>query len=572
MPPRPAVLRLLAGAAVIAAIGLLTLVAWWSTLPLRDAVIERAYRETQLEALSLSEQLSAVARSATSSLTAVTQTLQERGGPRQMPIAELRTELQREAGDAVGTQAMFVVDAEGQVVASVGFAQSQEGRSLLDRPTIAYHFAHPTELALRVGRAHFSELTGGWVLPISRIIASPEGKMLGVVAVAINLSHMHELYEQMENLREASFAIIARNGEIIFRYPFVERAVGLRLPAGRSLSERSGTFEVASLLDGITRILSYRQLDELDAVMLVGFPRDQVLAPWRDVARERTIWTASSLSLLALLCGGAWLAWRRQRRQLRRIELEHATRERELREEAQTVERFSVALSQSVSEPLSQLRGLLQSDIGRAATDAPTGARREVLASTIRMEGLAKDLRALALAREKTLQREDLDVSSLAHAVARSQQAADPGRTVEFRIQERMYTTADAQLLTVVLTNLIGNAWKFTRDRPHPVVTVGAHTGLNETTFCVRDNGPGFDPADAQRLFKPFHRLSDAASFEGHGIGLTTAKRIVELHGGRIWAEGRKDRGATFFFTLQPALVISSGSYQAARRELQQLR
>ena len=235
MPPRPAVLRLLAGAAVIAAIGLLTLVAWWSTLPLRDAVIERAYRETQLEALSLSEQLSrAVARSATSSLTAVTQTLQERGGPRQMPIAELRTELQREAGDAVGAQAMFVVDAEGQVVASVGFAQSQEGRSLLDRPTITYHFAHPTELALRVGRAHFSELTGGWVLPISRIIASPEGKMLGVVGgrdKTSTSSHMHELYEQMENLREASFAIIARNGEIIFRYPFVERAV--RLAAAR---------------------------------------------------------------------------------------------------------------------------------------------------------------------------------------------------------------------------------------------------------------------------------------------------------------------------------------------------
>jgi signal transduction histidine kinase len=571
MPSRPAVLRLLTGLAVIATIGLLTLVAWWSTLPLRDAVIERAHRETQLEALSLSEQLSAVARSAISSLNAVTQSIQERGGPRQLPAAELRTELQRAAGDEVGTQAMFVVDAEGKVVASVGFPQTHEGRSLLDRPTIAYHFRHPTELRIRVGRAHYSELTGGWILPVSRIIASPEGKMLGVVSVAINLSHMRALYEQMENLREASLSIIGRNAEIIFRYPFVERAVGFRLPGGRSFSERTGTYEAASPIDGITRILSYRQLDDLDAVMLVGFPRDQVLAAWRDVARERVIWTASSLSLLALLCGGAWLAWQRQRRQLRMIRMDHATRERELREEAQTIERFSVALSQSVSEPLSHLRGLLQSGVDRAATDAPADARRDVLASTIRMEALAGDLRALALARDRVLKREDLDLSSLAHAVARSLQAADPGRTVEFRIQARMYTTADAPLLKVVLASLIGNAWKFTRDCPHPVVSVGAHTGLNETTFCVRDNGPGFDPADARSLFKPFHRLSNAASFEGHGIGLTTAKRIIERHGGRIWAEGRKDHGAAFFFTLQPALAISSSSYQAARRELQKL-
>ncbi|MDM0066530.1 ATP-binding protein [Variovorax sp. J31P207] len=571
MPSRSAVLRLLTGLAVIAAILLLTLVAWWSTLPLRDAVIERAHRETQLEALSLSEQLSAVARSAISSLNAITQSVQERGGPRQLPTAALRAELQREAGDEVGTQAMFVVDADGKVVASVGLPESHEGRSLLDRPTIAYHFQHPTEVALHVGRAHYSELTGGWILPISRIIASPEGKMLGVVSVAINLSHMRELYEQMENLREASLSIIGRNGEIIFRYPFVERAVGFKLPGGRSFSEGTGTYEAASPIDGITRILSYRQLDDLDAVMLVGFPRDQVLAAWRDVARERMVWTASSLSLLALLCGGAWLAWHRQRRQLRMITMDHATRERELREEAQTIERFSVALSQSVSEPLSHLRGLLQTDVGGAATDAPTGARRDVLASTIRMEALAKDLRALALARDKPIKREDLDLSSLAHAVARSQQAADPGRTVEFRIQAQMYTTADAQLLKLVLTSLVGNAWKFTRDCPHPVITVGAHTGLNETTFCVRDNGPGFDPADARSLFKPFHRLSNAASFEGHGIGLTTAKRIVERHGGRIWAEGGKDHGAAFFFTLQPALSISSSSYQAARRELQNL-
>ena len=570
MPSRSVVLRLLSGLAVIVAILLLTLVAWWSTLPLRDAVIERAHRETQLEALSLAEQLSAVARSSISSLNAIAMSIEERGGPREFSAAELRAALRREAGDEVGTQAMFVVDADGKIAASVGLAETLEGRSVLGRPTIAYHFEHPTELGIRVGRAHYSELTGGWILPISRIIASPEGKMLGVASVAINLSHMRELYEQMENLREASFSIVSRGGEVIFRFPFVERAIGLQLSGVQAYTARTGTYEAVSQIDGITRILSYRQLDDLQAVMLVGFPRDQVLAAWRNVARERTIWTASSLSLLAVLCGAGWLAYQGHRRQLRTIRTAHETRERELREEAETIERFSVALSQQVSKPLSHLRGLLESGIDGDA-DQRTDAQRDVLASTIKMEGLAQDLRALALARNTPLKRQDLDVTSLARAIARSQRAAEPGRTVDIRIQEQMYATADADLLKVLLTHLVGNAWKFTRGTRQAAITIGAHAGLNETIFHVRDNGPGFDPADAHWLFKPFRRLANAAAFEGHGIGLATAKRIVELHGGRIWASGRRDKGAAFFFTLQPALAISSRSYQDACRELRNL-
>ena len=182
-----------------------------------------------------------------------------------------------------------------------------------------------------------------------------------------------------------------------------------------------------------------------------------------------------------------------------------------------------MALSQSVSEPLSHLRGLLQSGVDRAATDAPADARRDVLASTIRMEGLAEDLRALALARDRALKREDLDVSSLAHAVARSQQAADPGRTVEFRIQAQMYTTADARLLTVVLTNLIGNAaWRSTRDRPHPVVTVAGPYRAERDHFLRARQRAGLRPGGCATLLQALHRLSDATAwFEGHGIGLT---------------------------------------------------
>ena len=451
MPSRPAVLRLLTGLAVIATIGLLTLVAWWSTLPLRDAVIERAHRETQLEALSLSEQLSAVARSAISSLNAVTQSIQERGGPRQLPAAELRTELQRAAGDEVGTQAMFVVDAEGKVVASVGFPQTHEGRSLLDRPTIAYHFPHPTELRIRVGRAHYSELTGGWILPVSRIIASPEGKMLGVVSVG-SASDMRALYEQMENLREASLSIWWRRRDHLSlslrrarrRLQAARRAFVLR--THRHL--RSGEPDRRHHADP-----RYRQLD-LDAVTPVGFPRTRrrpatMLLELGDLDHPAEPGARGAARRALAAC-------KRQRPQLADDEVVTSTRycaKPPSKQGHRAFLRGALAERERAAQP-SAGPAAIRRRPGRHGCAGRRPARCPRLDDPD--GGLAEDLRALALARDRALKREDLDLSSLAHAVARSQQAGDPGRTVEFRIQARMYTTADAPLLKVVLANLIG--------------------------------------------------------------------------------------------------------------------
>jgi light-regulated signal transduction histidine kinase (bacteriophytochrome) len=101
-----------------------------------------------------------------------------------------------------------------------------------------------------------------------------------------------------------------------------------------------------------------------------------------------------------------------------------------------------------------------------------------------------------------------------------------------------------------VLENLLGNAWKFTRKQPHPRVEVGADTRADTMVYFVRDNGAGFDMDRAHRLFLPFERLHSEAEFKGTGVGLTTARRVVERHGGRIWADAAAGRGATFFFTV----------------------
>src|SRR4029077_21108147 len=136
-----------------------------------------------------------------------------------------------------------------------------------------------------------------------------------------------------------------------------------------------------------------------------------------------------------------------------------------------------------------------------------------------------------------------------AQNVAAQLQKAQPGRQVEIVIAAGMFADGDARLLRIALENLLGNAWKFTGKRAEPRIEVGVTSG-DDGAFFVRDNGAGFDMAYASKLFGAFQRLHSTDEFEGTGIGLATVQRIVNRHGGRIWAISEVDRGATFFFTL----------------------
>ena len=127
---------------------------------------------------------------------------------------------------------------------------------------------------------------------------------------------------------------------------------------------------------------------------------------------------------------------------------------------------------------------------------------------------------------------------------------AEPERRVTLIIAEGLTTIGDERLLQVVIENLIGNAWKYTGNVAESVIEFGAVEENGAATYFVRDNGAGFDMAGAARLFTPFQRLHNQKDFEGHGIGLATVHRIIQRHGGRIWAEGEADKGAVFYFVL----------------------
>jgi len=168
------------------------------------------------------------------------------------------------------------------------------------------------------------------------------------------------------------------------------------------------------------------------------------------------------------------------------------------------------------------------------------------------MGQLIDDLLDLSRLTRTELRPTPVDLGDLARLVVEDLRKSDPVRSVDVVVAPGLKATADPRLLRIVLENLIGNAWKFTRNCPTPRIEVGTSRGdLNQAVYFVKDNGAGFDMAFAHKLFGAFQRLHRDTEFEGTGIGLATVARIVHRHGGTIWADAAPDRGATFSFTLK---------------------
>ena len=148
----------------------------------------------------------------------------------------------------------------------------------------------------------------------------------------------------------------------------------------------------------------------------------------------------------------------------------------------------------------------------------------------------------------------DVDLSECAEKIAAMFRASEPDRAASIEIAPGLTAKGDASLLTIVLQNLIGNAWKYTSANPAASIAVGSVEEKGTTVFFVKDNGVGFDMAYEDKLFRVFERLH-GKEFEGTGIGLATVQRIIERHGGRIWAESEVGQGATFYFVLGISLT-----------------
>jgi light-regulated signal transduction histidine kinase (bacteriophytochrome) len=145
---------------------------------------------------------------------------------------------------------------------------------------------------------------------------------------------------------------------------------------------------------------------------------------------------------------------------------------------------------------------------------------------------------------------ERTDLSAITRELAASLAAGDAARAVRFSIEDGIVVDGEPRLLTAMMDNLLRNAWKFTGPKPHAHIEFGSERKDGRRVYFLRDDGVGFEPSEAERLFMPFQRLHDPREFEGHGVGLATVKRIVGVHGGRVWGEASPGEGATIRFTL----------------------
>jgi len=236
--------------------------------------------------------------------------------------------------------------------------------------------------------------------------------------------------------------------------------------------------------------------------------------------------------------------------------MEAKVRERtaELRLANSELEAFTYSASHDLRAPLRRIDGfssLLEEDFaGQLPAEGKEHLGR-IRAGCRQMAQVIDSLLKLSRVMRQELDCREVDLSALAGEIMAGLRDTEPLRKVEFRAEPGLKAEGDKVLLGEVMENLLNNAWKFTGRTAAAVIEFGSLPRDGETVYFVRDNGKGFDMKYAGKLFQPFQRLHSPADFQGTGIGLTTVQRIIERHGGRIWAESAEDKGAAFYFTLR---------------------
>jgi PAS domain S-box-containing protein len=407
------------------------------------------------------------------------------------------------------------------------------------------------EAAARDGRCEEE----GWLLRKdgarfwASVLVSPlrdaSGRLLGYVQVTRDLTERRQaelaLREQYELLR----TVLAASGDLVFakdldgRYLVANEAVARvhgRAAAeivGRSDAELFGPERAAEMRATDARTLASGATLRVEETAVVGGER-RTFRSTRSVLRDAAGRPAGVVGVS--------------------MDVTDAQRAAEaLRQANRELAATTYSIAHDLRSPLRALDGfsrILEIDHAGQLDAEGIALLRRIRSNSQRMGELIDGILGLARLGQGDLQVRRVELSALAQGVLDELRRAHPDRRVEARVEPGLAAAGDPRLLALVVQNLLENAWKFTRDRDPARIEFGQEAHGGEAAYFVRDNGAGFDPAYAGQLFGAFQRLHRASEFEGHGIGLASVKRVVERHGGRVWADGAEGRGATFYFTL----------------------
>jgi len=366
------------------------------------------------------------------------------------------------------------------------------------------------------------------------------------------VSASEEKFRALAHTAHEAIVSADSQGSIVYFNPGAEAAFGFQAAevVGRPLTLLMPERFHDDHRRGLARFLSTGQGNVIGkTVELAGrrndgseFPMDLSLATWQ--TGEGSFFTGIIRDITER---------KRKEKEIAKLNADLNRRAAELEVVNKELQSFAYSVSHDLRAPLRAIDGFSRS-LAEACADKLDGEAKSdlerVRAACQRMAQLIDDLLALSRVNRAEMRSSVVNLSALAEGISAELKKNQAGRRVEVVIAPDLTVKADANLLRVVLENLLGNAWKFTGKCPQATIELGVTQHNGQSAYFVRDNGAGFDMAYVGKLFGAFQRLHHASEFEGTGIGLATVQRIIHRHGGRVWAEGAVDKGATIYFTL----------------------
>lgn len=405
---------------------------------------------------------------------------------------------------------------------------------------------------------------GKWFLPIHIALRSPQGENWGSLSALINLDYVAAFYQDIRLTPDDRIHLLDTAGRLLISFPVPQNDVGKSLIQPEKLTplEQTGSSVVqASIrIAGQNHIGAFSKLREFP--LIVGASRSQVVADSEFIEMRRRLILAST-ALIVMLGALSWLIHydigRREvaRQALRELNtsLEERVRQRtsELEQSNRELMAFSYSVSHDLRAPLRAINGFahaLKEDHLEQLDSQGQDYLDRIYRASLRMGDLIDELLSLANVSRAPLKHQSVDLAEIAEEIIEGLRIASPERNVEFRAPEILLAEGDEALLRNALSNLLNNAWKFTRSKRPAIISLSAEDESDQVKYVVEDNGVGFDMSHAKRLFQPFQQLHVNQGYGGTGIGLASVRRIIERHGGQIWAEATPETGARFIFVL----------------------